>query len=173
MVDIDNAFLNGDLEYEIYMKIPEGYDEVINQGVDKEDCLILQKAIYGLVQAVRQFWKNIVDKMQEGGFKLSQADPCMLFKEDEKGVHVLVWFDLMCLHDLGYSCMSSPHRNAPHSCQCDVLGPWSLQPWVCQGSILKMKWSLSWSGSRKIGLFQKKILAQRMEFQYEQKENVW
>ena len=50
------------------MKIPEGYDEVINPGVDKEDCLILQKAIYGLVQAARQFWKKIVDKMQEGGF---------------------------------------------------------------------------------------------------------
>ena len=40
VVAIDNAFLNGDLEHEIYMKIPEGYDEVINPGVDKEDCLI-------------------------------------------------------------------------------------------------------------------------------------
>ena len=69
VVNIDNAFLNGDLEHEIYMKIPEGYDEVINPRADKEDCLILQKAIYGLVQAPRQFWKKIVDKMQEGGFK--------------------------------------------------------------------------------------------------------
>ena len=45
-VDIDNAFLNGDLEHEIYMKIPEGYDEVISKDVDKEDCLILQKSIH-------------------------------------------------------------------------------------------------------------------------------
>ena len=82
VVDIDNAFLNGDLEHEIYMKIPEGFDEVINKDVDKEDCLILQKAIYELVQAARQFWKKIVDKMQEGGFQLSEADPCMLYKED-------------------------------------------------------------------------------------------
>ena len=67
-MDIDNAFLNGDLEHEIYMKFPEGYDEVINEDVDKEDCIILQKAIYGLVQAARQFWKKIVDKMQEGVF---------------------------------------------------------------------------------------------------------
>ena len=51
VVDTDNAFLNGDLEHEIYMKIPKGYDEVINKDVDKEDCLILQKAIHGLVQA--------------------------------------------------------------------------------------------------------------------------
>ena len=89
-IAIDNAFLNGDLEHEIYMKIPEGYDEVINKDVDKEDCLILQKAIYGLVEAARQFWKKIVDKMQEGGFQLSEADPCMLYKEDERGVCIII-----------------------------------------------------------------------------------
>ena len=37
------------------MKIPEGYDEVINKDVGKEDCLVMQKVIYGLVQAARQF----------------------------------------------------------------------------------------------------------------------
>ena len=58
VVDIDNAFLNGDLEHEIYMKIPEGYDEVINKDVDKEDCLILQKAIYGLVSSKTIFEEN-------------------------------------------------------------------------------------------------------------------
>ena len=72
------------------MKIPEGYGEVINPRVDKEDCLIFQKAIYGLVQAARKFWKKVVDKMQEGGFKLSEADPCMLYKEDEKGVGIII-----------------------------------------------------------------------------------
>ena len=36
VVDIDNAFLNGDLEHEIYMNIPEGYDEVINPRADKK-----------------------------------------------------------------------------------------------------------------------------------------
>ena len=52
--------------------------------MEKEDCLILQKVIYGLVQAARQFWKKIVDKMEEGGFQLIDADPCMLYKEDER-----------------------------------------------------------------------------------------
>ena len=90
VVDIDTAFLNGNLEHEIYMKIPEGYDEVINPRVDKEDCLILQKAIYGLVQEAGQFWRKIVNKMQERGFKLSEADPCMLYNEDEKGVCIII-----------------------------------------------------------------------------------
>ena len=85
VVDSDNAFLNGDLEHEIYMKIPEGHDEVRNQDEYKEDCLILQKAIYGWVKAARLFWKKNMDKMQGGGFQLSEADPCMSYKEDEKG----------------------------------------------------------------------------------------
>ena len=46
VVDIDNAVLNGDLEHEIYMKIPEEYDQVISEDVDKEHCVILQRAIY-------------------------------------------------------------------------------------------------------------------------------
>ena len=28
--------------------------------------------------------------MQEGGFKLSEADPCMLYKEDENGVCIII-----------------------------------------------------------------------------------
>ena len=44
----------------------------------------------GLVQAARQFWKKIVDKMQGGGFELSEADPCILYKEDEKGVSIII-----------------------------------------------------------------------------------
>ena len=52
-------FLNGDLEHEIYMKIPEGYDEVINKDVDKED---LQKAIYGLVQQQDNFGRKLLTR---------------------------------------------------------------------------------------------------------------
>ena len=63
---------------------------MINKDVDEEDHLILQKAIYGLVQAARQFRKKIVDKMQEGGFQLSKADPCMLYKEDEKRTCIII-----------------------------------------------------------------------------------
>ena len=69
---------------------------MINQAVDKEDCLILQKAIYGLVQAARQIFERIVDKMQGGGFKLSETDPCMLYKEDEKGVCIIMSTLMIC-----------------------------------------------------------------------------
>ena len=67
VVDIDNAFLNGDLEHEIYMKIPEGYDEVINRDVDKEDCLIFAGNLW-IGSSSKTILEEIVDKMQEQSF---------------------------------------------------------------------------------------------------------
>ena len=76
VVDIDNAFLNGDLDHEIFIKIPEGYKECI-QDCDEDDALKLDKAIYGLVEAARQFWKKLTSKLKEVGFEPSIVDPCL------------------------------------------------------------------------------------------------
>ena len=40
--------------------------------------------------AARQFSKKIVDKMQDRGFQLSKADPCMLYREDERGICIII-----------------------------------------------------------------------------------
>ena len=94
IVDIDNAFLNGELEHEIYMTIPEGYAEC----VEPFEALKLEKAIYGLVQAARQFFKKIHDSLVQAGFKSSEADPCMVYKEVQIGVCImLVYIDDMLI----------------------------------------------------------------------------
>ena len=49
VMDVETAFLYGDIEEEIVMKSPA------------EDCYQLKKGIYGLCQAARQFWKKFVD----------------------------------------------------------------------------------------------------------------
>ena len=79
IVDIDNAFLNGDLEHEIYMTIPEGYAECVEQ-VEENEALKLEKAIHGLVHAARQFFKKIHDSLIQAGFKSSEADPWLVYK---------------------------------------------------------------------------------------------
>jgi Reverse transcriptase (RNA-dependent DNA polymerase) len=86
VVDVETAFLYGKLEETIFMKIPKGYREVI--GNDQEgDVLELQKSLYGLVQAARQWWKNLTEYMTiEKGFIKSEVDPCLLIREDEYGI---------------------------------------------------------------------------------------
>jgi Reverse transcriptase (RNA-dependent DNA polymerase) len=49
VVDIKTAFLHGDLKKTIYMEIPKGMEASI------DECLILNKTIYGLVQSAREF----------------------------------------------------------------------------------------------------------------------
>ena len=58
IIDIETAFLYGDLEEEIYLHIPEGYREYSTSDLDGEACLLLDHAVYGLVQAALQFFKK-------------------------------------------------------------------------------------------------------------------
>jgi Reverse transcriptase (RNA-dependent DNA polymerase) len=47
IVDVETAFLHGELQEEIYMNIPEGMNSESN------NCLLLSKTIYGHVQSAK------------------------------------------------------------------------------------------------------------------------
>ena len=59
------------------------------EQVEENEALKLEKAIYGLAQAARQFFKKIQDSLIPAGFKSSDADPCLVHKEDQKGVCIV------------------------------------------------------------------------------------
>ena len=67
VMDVETAFLYGDIEEEIFMKSPIGMEE-IDPGSSPEDCYKLKKGIYGLCQAARQFWKKFVDTIKQESF---------------------------------------------------------------------------------------------------------
>jgi hypothetical protein len=59
-MDVSTAFLNGELDQEIYMKQPEGF---IVKG--KEHCICrLRKALYGLKQGSRQWYKKLDETLR-------------------------------------------------------------------------------------------------------------
>ena len=68
IVDIETAFLHGDLKETIYMDCPEGLAEATGEEVTDEDCVELLQAIYGLVQAARQWWEKLMDILRKIGF---------------------------------------------------------------------------------------------------------
>ena len=53
----------------------------------------LDKAIYGLVQAARQFWKKLTSKLKEAGFKPNIVDPCLFQCKDYRGLSILTMYD--------------------------------------------------------------------------------
>ena len=69
-MDVKNAFLHGDLQEEVYMQQPQGYeDEMHLQHVCK-----LKKALYGLKQASRAWHERIAAYLVSIGFHMADAD---------------------------------------------------------------------------------------------------
>ncbi|GJT34778.1 ribonuclease H-like domain-containing protein [Tanacetum coccineum] len=87
-LDVNNAFLYGDLEEVVYMKPPEGYF-----SSDNKVCR-LKKSLYGLKQAPRQCNAKLTSTLIENGFSQSKPDYSLYTKSD-KGVFLalLVYVD--------------------------------------------------------------------------------
>ena len=68
-MDVKSAFLNGDLENEIFMRIPPGVE-----AKKEEQVWSLHKAFYGLKQASRERYLKLKGQLEELGFKRSNAD---------------------------------------------------------------------------------------------------
>ena len=93
VMDGETAFLYGDIDEEFFMKSLVGMEE-IEPGSSSEDCYQLLQGIHGLCQAARQLWKKFMDIMKKEpfGFIVSPADPCMLFKENELGICIIIMY---------------------------------------------------------------------------------
>uniref|UniRef100_H3H6A2 Reverse transcriptase Ty1/copia-type domain-containing protein n=1 Tax=Phytophthora ramorum TaxID=164328 RepID=H3H6A2_PHYRM len=89
-VDVDTAFLYGDVEEELYMDQPDGFEDQVNPT---KKCLLMQ-VLYGTKQAARQ-WNSKLNKHLEGqGFHRSAADPCVYVRRsDSKFSIIIVYVD--------------------------------------------------------------------------------
>ncbi|RVX02081.1 Copia protein [Vitis vinifera] len=80
-LDIKNAFLNGDLEEEVYMEIPPGFEE----SMAKNQVCKLQKSLYGLKQSPRVWFDRFTKTVLKLGYKQGQADHTLFVKKSHAG----------------------------------------------------------------------------------------
>lgn len=79
-LDISNAFLNEDLDEEIFMKLPEGYADRKGDSLPRNAVCRLKKSIYGLKQASRQWFRKFQDSLLTLGFEKGHGDYTLFVK---------------------------------------------------------------------------------------------
>jgi len=88
-LDVDNAFLNGDLDEEVYMKPPPGMLLPSPQLVCK-----LNKYLYGLKQASRQWNAKLTSALIQFGFTQSTTDYSLFVQKTRTAfIIILIYVD--------------------------------------------------------------------------------
>ena len=66
---------------------------------EEDEVLLLQKTIYGLVQASRQYNKKFTSVLIAMGFEQSKADQCLYYKKSDKGIVIVLTYvdDNLCV----------------------------------------------------------------------------
>nr|GEV26090.1 zinc finger, CCHC-type [Tanacetum cinerariifolium] len=94
-MNVKTAFLNGELEKEVYMNKPHGF---IMPGNENKVYKLI-KSLYGLKQAHKQWHQKFDEVVLSNGYLLNQADKCVYNKFDEfsKRVTICLYVDDMLI----------------------------------------------------------------------------
>ncbi|KAL0641356.1 hypothetical protein Bca4012_102542 [Brassica carinata] len=85
-MDVKNAFLQGELEDEVYMLPPPGLEHLVKPG----NVLRLKKAIYGLKQSPRAWYRKLSTTLNGRGFRKSELDHTLFTLVTPSGIVVLL-----------------------------------------------------------------------------------
>ena len=88
-MDVKNAFLNGELSEEVYMKLPLGYSHP--PGFPHRVCR-LRRAFYGLKQAPRAWFAKFSSTISQHGFLGSSFDTALFLRRFNHGITILLLY---------------------------------------------------------------------------------
>ncbi|CAM9001867.1 unnamed protein product [Rhodiola kirilowii] len=85
-LDVKNAFLNGELREEVYMRPPPGYS--VPEGM----VCRLRRSLYGLKQAPRAWFERFSSVITAAGFSPSAHDPALFVHTSSRGRTLLLLY---------------------------------------------------------------------------------
>ena len=117
-MDVTTAFLNGELQEEVYMKQPEGF---VAEGQEDLVCK-LKRSIYGLKQSPR-CWNAALDhKLKQMGFVQAKGDPCLYMASEGEMFIIAVYVDDIVLAGKGDQRIAEVKQALAHQFQVKDMG---------------------------------------------------
>ena len=118
-LDVQNVFLHGVLEEEVYMQQPPEYEDRSHPNF----VCKLDKALYGLKQAPRAWYSRLCNKLTSLGFKPSRADTS-LFYYNQGGhiLYILVYVDDIIVASSSQAATDALHKDLQHEFALKDLG---------------------------------------------------
>ncbi|XP_056697421.1 uncharacterized mitochondrial protein AtMg00810-like [Spinacia oleracea] len=116
-LDINNAFLHGTLDEEVYMKVPE--------GVTAPPGFVckLNKSLYGLKQASRQWVARLHQELKSQGFHQSKNDYSLFIKNTSSDITVVaVYVDDIIITGSNESVITDLKNHLHHTFSIKDLG---------------------------------------------------
>ena len=113
-MDIDTAYLHGDLHETIHMRLPPGF--TVPGKVAK-----LHKCLYGLKQSGREWYSKMRDSLLRKNFHISDFDPC-IFVHDTEQFYVFLYVDDILLFGRSSSLMNQTKKLIGDDFACKYLG---------------------------------------------------
>ena len=90
MLDVQTAFLNADVEEEVYVKIAPGYET--SDMSEVPFVMKLKKNLYGLRQSPKNWFGTMDDHLSNIGFRSLKSDPCVYVFEDKIDTAILILY---------------------------------------------------------------------------------
>jgi hypothetical protein len=118
-MDIKTAFLNGELEEEIYMDQPDG---LIANGQEGKVCKLL-KSLYGLKQSPKQWHEKFDKTLTSAGFVMNEADSCVYYRYGGgQGVILCLYVDNILIFGSSHSVIEEVKKFLSNNFEMKDLG---------------------------------------------------
>lgn len=117
-LDINNAFLHGDLHEDVYMVLPPGFSTPHSNLVCK-----LQKSLYGPKQASKQLNHKLTSTLLSYGFVTSISDPSLFILITPIAFTVLLVYDDVLLAGTSLEVISYINSYLHKAFQIKDIGP--------------------------------------------------
>ena len=97
-LDVQTAFLNVEVQEEVYVRIPPGY-ESLDATPGRPKVTKLEKSLYGLRRSPRTCFNTTDDSLRDIGFTATASDPCVYIFDSDDNLNVLTMYvdDLLLL----------------------------------------------------------------------------